>query len=211
MIQRNPRTDIDRVLLFEWHAAHFKAADQALPEVPRRVNFAGLPPDEWHGLTLRFMLARKFLIGRDSIRLDRVWEVMHTLAGQVVNPSDRLRSNLRTLIDEIWPRKLATAHRVSIDGQPAATGDEWLAELLYGAFLHSDMEKAQRLIKQPRGIISMETWAYWLGTGAEYSVRELILSTHETLTTGRRDGTLDLPDPWPAIWPAPTAEAEQTA
>lgn len=200
--QELPRDDEERVLLFEWQARQFEVLHDALPEIPSRTNMLKTSPAVWESLILQFSLIRKFLTGNDGVRLDRVWKSMKALAETVTSPNSKLIEDIDFVLKTQWPNMLKSGLKVVPNGNAWPVQGQWLAMLLYGATLHSDVDKARQLMSYGADI-GFPMWSYWYSSAALYTTPAIILTTLRTIQESRRNGDMDLDDPWPPIWPEP--------
>lgn len=203
---RRPHSDEERVLLFEWHARQFACMEKVLPPIPlkRQLN-RDLPTEVWNSLLLRYSMARKFLIGDDGVRLDHVWQSMIDLARSSDRPDENLIESLNRLISDVWPERLDSSHGIVVGNVRIPDGDTWLADLLYGAAMHSDVGKAKTLLGYGPELPT-SAWAHWVAPKSGFSIRLLILNTLLTVEKRREDGALPIGPRWRLVLPADEAQ-----
>lgn len=198
---RHPSSDEERVVLFEWHARQFACLETVLPPIPpRRQITRDLPAEVWNSLLLRYSMARKFLIGGDDVRLDRVWQSMINLTRTTDRPDEDLIESLNLLISDVWPKRLDSSHGIVVDGVRIPDGETWLADLLYGAAMHSDVGKAKTLLGYGPELAA-SAWAHWATPSSGFNIRLLILNTLRTVEKRREDGALPIGPRWNLVLP----------
>lgn len=181
--------DEERVLHFEWHAAHFESFDQFLPERPSNSNMVyGMPTPDFHSSTIRFAILRKFVMANEAVRLDRVAESMKKLT---IGDQPHLVTNLNDLIGE-YKALTKSPMLVKLEDQQLDRDDIY-ENVVNGLLLHSDVERRDLFDKLHIGIIHGDV----LHQG---KLRRAVLSVLATVREGRELGYLSVGEPYRRVW-----------
>lgn len=187
--KRELRDDEERILHFEWHASHFRSVDNFLPPLPLNSNFMyGMAEDDFHTATIRFAILRKFIMGNEPVRLDRVAVAMENRS---VGEQPNLVANL-AYIRETYKTLTASTMRVGID-RTLLERDDLYENIVNGLMLHSDVERRDLFDQIHIGTIHREALH-------QRDLRKAVLEMLATVEEGREQGYLDIPPPYRRIW-----------
>lgn len=177
------------MLHFEWHAAHFRSVDGFLPPLPLNSNLMyGMVEDEFHAATIRFAILRKFIMGNEPVRLDRVAVAMEKRS---VREQPNLVANL-AYIRETYKTLTASTMRVGID-QALLERDDLYENIVNGLMLHSDVERRDLFDQIHIGAIHREALQ-------QRDLRKAVLEMLATVEEGREQGYLDIAPPYRRVW-----------
>lgn len=193
--------DVDRLLLFEWHARHYESLNEWLPPVPGKMKmFRGMPTEEFHAVSIRSAVLRKFFaVGEDeSIRLKEVWSVMLTLADP---ERARFQDDLTDLIGQ-WDDLLRHAVQYRLGQNDPTDSKSFWTMINHGLLLHGDPRKGRKLREWGSPVVHSALWnAYGIPT-LGLTPSQYVLDTLETIRVCRAEGalTIELPEPYEPIW-----------
>ena len=118
--------------------------------------------DRWH-LIVRAMTLRKFVLGRDHIRCDRVLDALEKC---LPAPGDRDLSGAREAFSAIG----TVFSLIEVPGQES-TLEHVLEDHLYGSLLHGDYGRHERMVARARSSTDFAAWVWVLD--AERFVRHV--------------------------------------
>jgi hypothetical protein len=120
--------------------------------------------ERWHRI-VRAMALRKFVLGQhDHVRADKV---LGALRNCLRDPAD-------AVVLERWPddfRAIGTKVQVDEGGDARRSLAEVLEDLIYGSYLHGDLDRWQRTTSRWQGSVDLALWMF--SEDAEFYIRRL--------------------------------------
>lgn len=180
-------TDIQRILLFEWHASHLQSWLEMNGPTNVTVKWpGGMDTQTFHNVTITFALLRKFYDKKDHVVLSKVIEsILAELPAGQTPLKRRLKLEKECFRDYIRQTDSVNAPR----GQMP---EDVMYNVTYGLLIHADHHRMLTLTEADRG------WTHAMT--ATNNGHKPVLELLATIQRAREDGTLALPGPHPAIW-----------
>lgn len=184
---KEPITDEERILLFEWHARHLESWWDTIRPKKFSINFPrGLQTPDFHLLSASLLLLRKFYTKGHEVKLPLVYD---SIINKLPEEEKQLR---RTLKEQKHQVTEYLRQSVSVHAPDSLRPDQVMYEVAYGLLIHSDVDRHKKLADMSR------SWMHEMIIAGEGEVP--VLRTLATIRRCRSEGTLDLPEPYEAIW-----------
>lgn len=134
--------------------------------------------ERWHRI-VRAMALRKFVLGQqDHVRADKV---LSALRNCLQNPDD-------AIVLERWPddfRAIGTKVQIDEGGDARRSLAEVLEDLIYGSYLHGDLDRWKRTTSRWQRSVDLALWMF--SEDAEFYIRRL----RTVIRVAAREGRLN--------------------
>lgn len=132
--------------------------------------------ERWHRI-VRAMALRKFVLGQqDHVRADKV---LGALRNCLRDPAD-------AVVLERWPddfRSIGTKVEIDEGGDARRSLAEVLEDLIYGSYLHGDLDRWRRTTSRWQGSVDLALWMF--SEDAEFYIRRLRSAIRAAAREGR--------------------------
>ena len=181
-------SDVDRLLLFEWHANHLLswvdefASGKLVWNVPK-----GASTRDFHRTAITAGLLRKFYTPSEPIALPNVVRSI----GRLHSGSDPILRKKLNEVSKNYRGYLRVPMKVEGEGVEAV-GADLIYDLIYGLLIHGDVDRGRRIRRRGRYVLH--------GSAILQKGWETVVEALRTIEMGREEGTLALPDRLEPLW-----------